>query len=676
VTEPSRAVFISYASQDTEAAQRICEALRAAGIEVWFDQSALRGGDLWDQTIRRQIKACGLFIPVISKHTHERGEGYFRLEWKLAVDRSNLISATQAFLIPVVIDDTHEDDEEVPEKIREIHWTRLPAGETAPAFVDRVRRLLSGTTSTPTQAISASGAIPTIGGRAAASVWSRRALPIASAVLVSAAVAYFTVDKLWISKPAVWPSTLAASVTPAAFAPPPHSIAVLPFVNMSGDKEQEYFSDGLSEELLNSLARINELQVAARTSSFYFKGEHVDLPTVAHRLNVASVLEGSVRRSGQKVRITAQLDNAVSGFHLWSQTYDRDLKDVLQLQTEIANEVASALRVTLLGGEAARIEAGGTRNPAAFDTYLRASKIDSSYHNATEIQAAVAAYSDAIRLDPDYALAYAARSLALAKFAGWATTNAGVHVSLDNAQADAHKAIALAPNLADGHLALANVYAALLDFEPADQEFGRALALNPGNARMMGERGEFAVLMGRRDLGLTLLRRATALDPLNVSAHSSLGVSLLLLGRYTEAIRAFRDAQTLVPERARLTGLIGIAYYELGDLQAARASCESGTEDDRNVLVCLAVTYQKLGRGANAGAALSRLRAREGESGAGDYSVVYAQWGDTDRALAWLETAMRLRDPFLQMLKISPAFDPLRKEPRFQAIVRELKFPD
>jgi hypothetical protein len=143
LADPSRAVFLSYASQDAEPAQRIAKALREAGIEVWFDQSELRGGDVWDQMIRKQIKACALFIPVISRHTHERREGYFRLEWKLAADRSNLMSATRAFLVPVVIDNTREDDEEVPEKIREVHWTRLPAGETPPAFVERVRRLLS-----------------------------------------------------------------------------------------------------------------------------------------------------------------------------------------------------------------------------------------------------------------------------------------------------------------------------------------------------------------------------------------------------------------------------------------------------------------------------------------------------------------------------------------------------
>src|SRR6516164_6409835 len=300
-------------------------------------------------------------------------------------------------------------------------------------------------------------------------------LAIATFTVLAVASAYF-IARVWIEKPSapahssappaqeVASRTSVAPPTTAVFNPPPHSIAVLPFVNMSGDKEEDYFSDGLSEELLNSLSCINDLQVAARTSSFYFKGEHADLPTIAHKLNVASVLEGSVRRSGQTIRITAQLNNAVTGFHLWSQTYDRDLSDVLALQTDIANEVANALRVTLLGGEAAKIEVGGTRNPAAFDTYLRASKIYSSYHSAKDIQAAVAAYSDAIRLDPDYALAYAARSLALAKFAEWATTNASVRVSLDNAQADARKAIALAPNLADGHLALATVYSHLLDF--------------------------------------------------------------------------------------------------------------------------------------------------------------------------------------------------------------------
>src|ERR1700683_4246350 len=158
------AVFISYASQDAEAALNVCQALRAAGIEVWFDQSELRGGDVWDQSIRKQIKACALFIPVISRHTHERDEGYFRLEWKLAVDRSHLMTGNKAFLLPVVIDDTRDDDENVPDRFREVQWTRLPAGETPPAFVQRVQRLISperpaGLTAHPASAVSGAATV-------------------------------------------------------------------------------------------------------------------------------------------------------------------------------------------------------------------------------------------------------------------------------------------------------------------------------------------------------------------------------------------------------------------------------------------------------------------------------------------------------------------------------------
>src|ERR1700730_1179261 len=279
VTEPSHAVFLSYASQDDEAAQRICEALRAAGIEVWFDQSALRGGDVWDQTIRKQIKICVLFIPVISRHTHERDEGYFRLEWKLAVDRSHLMTTNKAFLLPVVVDDTREDDENVPDRFRAITWPRLPGGETPLAFVERVRRLVSpepsrGPTTTALPAAPGSAATPLTREPVATPWRSKRALPMVLAVVVAGALAYFGIDKFWFSKyqaPPPTPPAAPASTAPAAFAPPPHSIAVLPCVHMTGDKEQEYFSDGLSEEILNSLSRINELQVAARTSSFYFK---------------------------------------------------------------------------------------------------------------------------------------------------------------------------------------------------------------------------------------------------------------------------------------------------------------------------------------------------------------------------------------------------------------------
>jgi hypothetical protein len=223
---------------------------------------------VWDQTIRKQIKTCVLFIPVISRHTHERDEGYFRLEWKLAVDRSHLMTTNKAFLLPVVVDDTREDDENVPDRFRDIHWTRLPGGETPPAFVERVRRLVSpepshGPTTTALPAALGSAATPLTRERVARPGRSKQGLPMVLAVVVAGALAYLAIGKFPTSRHSASPPTppaAPASAAPAGFAPPPHSIAVLPFVNMSGDKEQEYFSDGLSEELLNALSRIDELR--------------------------------------------------------------------------------------------------------------------------------------------------------------------------------------------------------------------------------------------------------------------------------------------------------------------------------------------------------------------------------------------------------------------------------
>jgi TolB-like protein/Tfp pilus assembly protein PilF len=661
VTEPSHAVFLSYASQDAEAAQKICDALRAAGIEVFFDQSELRGGDAWDQNIRHGIHDCALFVPIVSQHTQKRLEGYFRREWKLAIERTHDIAEQKPFLVPVVVDGTRDHEAFVPDAFRAVQWTRLPGGETPPAFVERIKRLLSPELS-PLSAVW--GAPAALREPVRALRRSKAVLLAIVAVVVCAALTVVVVDRFWISKHPT-PST--------AFVPPPHSIAVLPFVNMSGDKEQEYFSDGLTEELLNSLSHINELQVAARTSSFSFKGEKVDVETIAQKLHVAAVLEGSVRRSGHTVRITTQLINAVTGFHLWSQTYDRDLGDVLKLQTDIATAVASALSVALLGDEAAKIEVDGTHNPAAFDAYLRASRVG---HDEKGLRARIAAYSEAIGLDPHYARAFADRSLALNEYAGAFATGSAARDGFEKAEADAHRAIALAPDLADGHLALEAFFErGALDFTRANEEYERALALAPGNAAVLGKYGQFAVLMGRTAAGLAAARRAVGLDPLNDARYGGLAWAFLAARHYDEALAAFQDALALDPDFPPLYGARGAAYYLLGNFPSARASCESKPDDEESQ-VCLAVTYDKLGRRRDAESVLAKLRASLGNDAAYQYAEVYAQWGDRPKALEWLEVALRLQDSGLPWLRTDPFLDPLRKEPRFQAIEQGLKFPD
>ena len=612
VTDPGRAVFLSYASQDAEAAQRICEALRVAGIGVFLDQSELRGGDVWDQKIRRQIHDCALFIPVISASTASRREGYFRLEWDLADQRSHMMARDSAFIVPVSLDATPRcrhgcagvvSSRAVDAAARRRDAPRFRRTHKAPAVPGAV----TGSDGDRPAAARVAAA-PTTPKPVPASWRPKVALLATIAVVV--ALGYIVANRLVLSKRGAEVGAVlrsAAQSAPAtAFNPPPHSIAVLPFVNMSGDKEQEYFSDGLTEELLNSLAEMNELQVAARTSSFYFKGKDVDLGTVAHKLNVGAVLEGSVRRSAHTIRITAQLINAVTGFHLWSKTYDRDLGDVLKLQTEIATAVASALKVTLLGDVAAKVELGGTRNPDAFDAYLRGAKAYSSRHEAKDIPAAIAAYTEAIRLDPHYALAFAARSIALAAVAGEAATKAAMREGFDKAQEDARQALALAPDLAQAHLASANVSElGTLDFTQASDAYKRALALAPGNAEVLRLNGKFAAYMGQFDAGVAAARRAVVLDPLARASHSVLGRTLYVAHRYQEAVAALAEVLSLDPdykhlrpsrvrllrargsaERARLmrdtSGLLGESILPGSHLRQARPARGCGSRACEN----------------------------------------------------------------------------------------------
>jgi TolB-like protein len=674
VSEQSHAVFLSYASQDAQAAGRICKALREAGIEVWLDQSELRGGDAWDRSIRRQIKSCALFIPVISRNTHARDEGYFRLEWKLAVDRCHLMAADRTFLLPVVIDDTGDDEERVPDRFREVQWTRLPAGEVPPPFVERVQRLLSPD---PAHAIREpmrqAGAVGTLAALLQGFWLPRRWLLAVAAAAVIGAGGYFAIAALRVGQRAVQSPTVGVSAPPAAFSPPPHSIAVLPFVNMSGDSSQEYFSDGLTEELLNSLAQVPELQVAARTSAFSFKGKDSDVATIAHKLNVAAVLEGSVRRSPHTLRITAQLVDAVTGYHLWSQTYDRSLGDVLKLQADIATSVASALKVTLLADTARTIGLGGTSNPAAFDAYLRGRR---SGAEAQDTGQTLAAFTEAIRLDPHYALAFAERSMELAYYARFEARGPAIRESFEKAMADAREAISLTPDLAEAHLALAwTLRYGFLEFVRANEELETALSFGPGNARVLSAYSRNAAEMGRTDAAISTGRRAITLDPLNFDVYRKVGITLLTARRYSDAISTLQRAISLRPGYLRLHALLGQTQYLAGNPAAARASCEIAAADEVGQ-VCLAMVYQRLGRHSDATAALGRLQSSLGDSGACDYAYIYSQWGDVPQALRWLETALRLRDSSLTEVKTAPELDPLRQEPRFQAILKELKFPD
>ncbi|MDP2138046.1 MAG: TIR domain-containing protein, partial [Candidatus Didemnitutus sp.] len=349
MSDPTKAVFLSYAHDDAGAARRIADALRNAGLVVWFDENELRGGDSWDQKIRTQIKQCALVLPVISANTQSRGEGYFRLEWKLAVERTHLMAEGIPFIAPVVIDDTRDAGAIVPAEFMRVQWMRLPGGLPTPNFVAQVERLLSAK---DTPVLGQRGAESVSTKPSTAAVASRGApmwiWPLAAVAL--AVAGYF----LWQGTRPTTPNAAAPSASdlsaPRSSLPAissDKSIAVLAFADLSEARNSEYFSDGISEELLNVLAKVPGLRVAARTSAFFFKGKNLPIPEIAAKLNVAYIVEGSVQRAGDRVKITAQLIKAADGYHVWSEAFTRDAKDVFAVQEEIAGRIAKELSLKL-----------------------------------------------------------------------------------------------------------------------------------------------------------------------------------------------------------------------------------------------------------------------------------------------------------------------------------------
>ena len=449
---------------------------------------------------------------------------------------------------------------------------------------------------------------------------------------------------------------------------------MLPFENLSGDRGQDYFSDGLSEELLNSLVTIRDLHVAARTSSFYFKGSTADTATIARRLNVGALLEGSVRKQATHVRISAQLINAVTGFNMWSKTYDRDLKDVLKVQSDVASEVTAALQATLMGSAAARVDLGGTDNAQAFDAFLRGEKGRRLSRSKQRDLEQIAAYEEAMHIDPKFAKAYVGKASAMADLTNYLTPAAGQKI-VDQAIDALQKAVALAPELGPAHAAYANGLTARFEFAAAAAEYEHAVALAPGDAEVLRGSAEFLSIVGHARQALERARRATELDPLNPETHGTLGRVFFGQRRYPEAIAAYDQAASLNPGNNTYAVFRGFVRLSLGQYEAARADCEIPPINWGN-RTCLAIAYQKLQRAADAQVALSALTAVTGDTASYQYAQIYAQWGDLQRSLDWLDKAYRIHDPGMQSLKTDPLMDPVRGQARYRAIQAQLKLPE
>lgn len=465
-----------------------------------------------------------------------------------------------------------------------------------------------------------------------------------------------------------------ATGSPTADTPAPAkaSVAVLPFVNISGDKENEYFSDGLSEELLNVLSKIGALKVAARTSSFHFKGQTGDIAEIARKLGVASILEGSVRQSGPKVRITAQLVNAADGYHLWSETFDRELDDIFAVQDEIASSVAQALKVKLLGEDGERLNAGGTSNAEAFQAYLQGQHFTNRGSDEKAVRHALEYFDKAIELDPDYAQAYAGLARAWEEM----TTNdfVGLDEGVGKAIDAASKAIELAPDLAEGHTAMVRMLTAYkLDMAGAQKAMETALELNPGNVEVQIEFSRMNALFGRSEPSIAAAEKALELDPVSIHASVFLGRALYEARRYDGAIAVFRHVLELDPHHARPHYGIAMCQFLQGDLESA---IEEVKQEPLGWMKHsgMAIILHHLGNTEEAEAALALLIETYGDNGVYQRAQVYAQRGDADQAIQSLNRALEIRDPGISQLLVDPLVDPVRDDPRFVELMEKTGF--
>ena len=450
------------------------------------------------------------------------------------------------------------------------------------------------------------------------------------------------------------------------------SMAVLPFADMSPAKDQEYFSDGLAEQLINDLARVSGLKVVGRSSSFQFKGKNDDLRDVGRKLGVANVLEGSVRREGNHVRITAELIKADDGVQLWSQTYDREIKDIFAVQDDIALAAARALQVKLLGGNGHPVaSASRSTNPEAYQAYLEAKYFIGRGASKEDLGKALAYTDTAIKLDETYAPAWALRASVQNVMATVSLTD--VTEGFRRARDDAERAIALDPTSGSAYLALARTLIFYdWNWDAANTCLTKAAVLEPGNAEVFQIHSRLSALLGHLDEAVNLGEQAVALDPLDTISRLQLGYVLYVASRYDEAQAELKKALDLNPQA-------GFVHVTLGKILIAEAKPEQALAEiekepnDWERLTAQALVYHALGREQDSTAALAELIAKHDTDSAFQIAEVYAFRGEPDNAFEWLERAYKQRDTGLPEIKTDPLFKSLRHDPRYTALLKRLR---
>ena len=630
-TAPGPSVFVSYARADRGRIAPLTEVLAAAGHQVWWD-ALIEGGEAFARSIETALDQADAVI--VAWSAHSVASDWVRDEAAHGRDRGRLV--------PISLDGTAP-----PLGFRQYHFidfSRWRGSADAP----EIKALLSAIVAARSGRSDALRADPH---GAARKQIPRRALLAGAGTAVALAGGGFAAWRLF--------------GTPRA---PDGSIAVLPFANLSGDPEQTYFSDGLSEEMRAKLGEAGGFKVAAQTSSNHFRSHEADAPTIGKALGVAWLLDGSVRRAGDTLRISAELIEADSGLSKWSQSFDRQMRDVFAVQSEIALTVIQAVSGQIPVVEA-RLLKSGTAVVAAYDAYLKGRA--QYYTDAGEAsdRKALALFDTAIAADPGYAQAHALRADCLLDIASEYASVAQIAALQADALGSARRAVELAPTYAFGWLVLGEeALYARHDFGAARPFFDKARTLGPNDPEVLGQFAYFSAQAGRLTDALAAMEAKIDRDRLNAVLYSGKALLLYFQRRYNEAARQYRQAMAMNPSQSHAQSGLGAALLLQGDLTGARAAYATEPEE-RQRLAGLAIVDHRLKATTAAQQSFAALQGKFGEASLYLQGLVLAQWGEIDHALDALEKARAANTSGLVWALVEPLLDPLRREPRFKSLL-------
>jgi len=626
------AIFLSYAHADRAKAQRLATALEQSGYTVWWD-ALIEGGSRFAHSIDEALRKADAVVVLWSKHSI--ASDWVRDEAAQGRDRHRLV--------PLSLDGSMP-----PLGFRQIQVIRLSGwrGHAGVPQIEAIRRAIA----------TALGEDPGPHLRAGEGVSRRRALALGGG----------TIALIGGGGLIAWQTGLIGGVRADA-----RSIAVLPFKNLSGDPAQAYISDGLTEEIRSALSRNAGLQVLATTSSNTVRDDEGDARSIAAKLDVVYLLDGSVQRAGDRVRVAINLTNGRTGFSEWSDRVDRQLGDIFAFQTEIARNVSNALSVRMATDAPAP---GGTRSAEAFEAYLRGKSLYNSAKGEDSDRQARANFELAIAADPNFALAHAALSRVLASIAASSAEASELKPLYAQAVTEAQKAVDLAPTLPQAQLALGYArFAGFLDVRGAQPAYDKAYQYGRGDADIVLLYAFYAIRAHRFAEARDAIERALVLDPLNPRVHRGAGVIAFNSRDYDRAIVEYRKALELNPGITNANAYLGMALMEKGQIAAGRAAA-TAEKSAMFKQTALAIIEHRAGNAAAAQKAFDALVADQGDAALYQQAEVMAQWGRADAAIALLSKARGVGDSGLTAIATDPLLDPLAKDPRFLALVRDMGF--